>query len=1097
MIEEKDKGNDLKETVEIIKSAEDNQYVKFEEVLEKGEVFALTTPQLMFDAAKDIAWYNNLSNEEKEKSKKPYQIKKIKAPAYNRSYHPKDYYGYHDTTYGSGISCKYIEDLKLYLSVIDLDNHQNKDDISMEDLKEVFSEYIGKTRTIITQSGGMHIYLLSKKEPKIRDLGTNIDYQVNNNYVVLNYIYYVIIKSDKTIIKEFKSYLEANLDKLDEVGENVGFDKKMYNLMDDCTPDILVVNSSDEVLLNGLKKLEERELYTFSKIPTKDNKKKKKTKNNKSIKNGKNEKEGDRTLGLKPNEIEKLGLLFKSGRRHPAGLYLTGYLARQKFTKDSIYKLLLNFDTTEKKIYKSEIANLIQGIFDSWSNGTEIAGWNALSGLIEGATDLETKDREEIIKILQNLKTKKNNQKKLPQELIDLGWKIKGSEIAIPYADSVYWTCCVNPEIRDDRRRKKWLIAWKCYSETEECIFGEPFYGNIFINRTNSEADKEISDRNKIMGKVTNDNNFPRAKTEVKAFWNDQAYLLNKYNIEELLEHNFEKTAEEEEGSIWERIEKNPTKKTLHMEIAVELEKTHNLKRVIGNDINYYYYDEKDVMFSDLNSAKLGVIIREEHGINLPNKTLNDILSCVQRDDFLHNDKWLFKNCLFDAESYEADFESQNKKDILCIKKLGVDDRATNKINMLEYNPKLKYINNDEGETFVEKSFKQILIPKNDPNNHDLYIDFLQRLGASLLDEQIYKTIPVYKGDGDNGKSILNMLLEFIFNRHHRVITPSSLDDKFSNSLIENTSVLAFDELKEDSFSNFLDYIKKMSGGSITQAQRKMYSTETSEVSNFGMIWAFTNEVPKIPLHEKAVFRRLDILELPNTFVEKKYLKDSQNNYPIIQDIKHKLRKDIDGLSWLISVAIKVYKEMVDSGENFKCKQTADETLAIINKTNYLETFLALYTEIDDNERTTNNEIQQVFKEWIEFKELPYEITGKTPADIGYALKDLYESKLNKKNIGGKATYNIKMKDRNEIEKTFRYIYEVCEYDENTEYIIQTLDPDTRTVLNEIKKGNNSINKIKDLHENIQVTKQMKILENNGIISNTFSTQTINQNNRG
>lgn len=217
----------------------------------------------------------------------------------------------------------------------------------------------------------------------------------------------------------------------------------------------------------------------------------------------------------------------------------------------------------------------------------------------------------------------------------------------------------------------------------------------------------------------------------------------------------------------------------------------------------------------------------------------------------------------------------------------------------------------------------------------------------------------------------------------------------------------------------------------------------------------------------------------------------------MIQDMKLKLRKDIEGLSWLISVAIKAYKEMVDSGENFKCKQTADETLAIFNKTNYLETFLALYTEMDDGERTTNNEIYQAFKEWIEFKELPYEISGKTPADIGYALKDLYESKLIKKNIGGKATYNIKMKDRNEVEKTFRYIYEVCEYDDNTEYIVQTLEPETRTVLNEIRDGNNSIKKIKDLHSNIQVVKQIRILEIEGIINNTFSTQTIDNIKRG
>ena len=419
MIEENNKGNDLKKTLKNTKSDKDNKYVKFEELVEKGEVFALTNPPIMFNAAEKIGQYNNLSNEEKKNSKKPYKIHPMKSPVFNRKINPNDYTGYHDVDYGSGISCKYIEDLNLYLSVIDLDNHQNKDDISMEDLKEAFSEYIGKTRTIITQSGGMHIYLLSNEKPEIRDLGINIDYQTNNNLVVLNYIHEVIKNEneEKKIIKNFKSYLESNLDKIDEIGDkyNILFHRKEYELMDDCTPDILVVNSSDEVLLNGLKKLEERELYTLSKISTESNKKKKKTKNNKSNKSGKNEEEGDRTLDLKLNEIEKLGLLFEAGRRHYAGLYLTGYLARQKFTKQSIYELLLKFDTTENKEHKGEIANLIQEIFDSWSNGTEIAGWNALNGLIEGTTDLETNDREEIIKILENLREKKNNLKKLTQ----------------------------------------------------------------------------------------------------------------------------------------------------------------------------------------------------------------------------------------------------------------------------------------------------------------------------------------------------------------------------------------------------------------------------------------------------------------------------------------------------------------------------------------------------------------------------------------------------------------------------------------------------------------------------------------------------------
>ena len=83
---------------------------------------------------------------------------------------------------------------------------------------------------------------------------------------------------------------------------------------------------------------------------------------------------------------------------------------------------------------------------------------------------------------------------------------------------------------------------------------------------------------------------------------------------------------------------------------------------------------------------------------------------------------------------------------------LEVDD----KFCFFEYNPEVRLNNNWEDATLTERTLRQILIPKDNPEDTSLYIDYLQRVGASFFENNVHKSITLYQGKGNNGKSILS-----------------------------------------------------------------------------------------------------------------------------------------------------------------------------------------------------------------------------------------------------------------------------------------------------------------------------------------------------
>jgi len=429
------------------------------------------------------------------------------------------------------------------------------------------------------------------------------------------------------------------------------------------------------------------------------------------------------------------------------------------------------------------------------------------------------------------------------------------------------------------------------------------------------------------------------------------------------------------------------------------IEKIFSVKRTAEN--KYFYFN--DGKYEELTNQDLGVLFKEKFSLNLMDKHFKELMSCIQGKEVPNNNVWNFNNCLYDTS--ERIVLNCDKEDIFTIKNAGLNDKLTDEIISLDYieNVDIEPNFNEKEITLTQKVIQEILIPKYEKDNTDLYYDFLQRIGASFNKKNKHKSLTLYLNkEGDNAKSFLLKLLSYIFNSNCVSVIPESLkDDKFVMvTTLKNKNVIIFDELDKNSFKFIFTMLKVFSSGKTSNSQRNFNSDTVSTSSDMGMLWMATNIVPYIDISSKANLRRLDVLIPPNQFIKTEgNLK--ANQYPMIEDIDELVMKDMKGLSWLASAALKAYQEMINNNEEFRCKQTPEETLNIILDKDPLSVFMEYcIKETGKNSDTvTNKEIVEAFEQYLENSNKDMKIN---PSMIGNKIKKVYPNVVSSRTSKGK-----------------------------------------------------------------------------------------------
>lgn len=561
--------------------------------------------------------------------------------------------------------------------------------------------------------------------------------------------------------------------------------------------------------------------------------------------------------------------------------------------------------------------------------------------------------------------------------------------------------------------------------------------------------------------------------------------------LSDLYDYIIETNKPDEKELIISSVNKSPTDTSNLIRLAELIEDELSIKRTDDKKSSHYYLNTNPNDFNSptmdkLTTSSLGYILLRDYNIRLPDKNVETVLKSIHGQHRINTKSWEFK----DGNYLEIDNNYQVIKHdpIITSKKMGL--KLQDKFYFYDYKPEIKFFNILEDETLTERTLKQILIPKNasshitngmviydNPDDYKLYIDFLQRIGASFNPNNIHKKITMYYGKGDNGKSLLSYILYLVFKDYYYGFTPKQLkNDSFTESMASGKHILIMDELAKDSLNGLWDIIKRYSSGLDNTTKRTMYSDDTDEISTYGLLYVLTNIIPDMPTDDKAILRRVDILTLPNVFTSNP---TADNEYPIIDNLTDKLGIDIKGLEWLINAGIKAYKDR----HKFIASQTDIETLSIVKKTDDIFNYLYKHTEIAIGHKTFNKDLFDGFNEYCKEHNIITNLSdNELKKEIGKKIRQIYNpNDLESDRESNKRWYNIRIKSKKEIEQEETKKWSVNEYvDSPAVWDLSGID---RNVFNLIKEGHAvTIKDLKKEYPKVDIESIVKRLEDKNYI---------------
>ena len=188
-------------------------------------------------------------------------------------------------------------------------------------------------------------------------------------------------------------------------------------------------------------------------------------------------------------------------------------------------------------------------------------------------------------------------------------------------------------------------------------------------------------------------------------------------------------------------------------------------------------------------------------------------------------------------------------------------------------------------------------------------IQYVQRIfGYALLGKLIEHAIIIFSGpNGRNGKSLIINVLAGVLGDHAQVLNPAMLLDqsRIQSSSAPRADLMSLDNLRLGLFSELppggkLDqsFIKNQTGDTMTRA-RGPHDKYEQIIKLCLLMIIMTNHVPHISEDDQALWERIHLIELKNSFVshepEKKHERRAD---PYLLD---KLKEEYPGiLAWMI-----------------------------------------------------------------------------------------------------------------------------------------------------------------------------------------------------
>lgn len=379
-------------------------------------------------------------------------------------------------------------------------------------------------------------------------------------------------------------------------------------------------------------------------------------------------------------------------------------------------------------------------------------------------------------------------------------------------------------------------------------------------------------------------------------------------------------------SGIGDRLRKQPSNTELLVELAGLMEDSFDIIRT--RDGKYYYFNQKFGYYEEVDYLLYGYLVKQKYRVNLPAKSCDTSLTSIIGIEEDNINLWEFADKMY--------LEAISPKNYRVVKKDNPQLTSRKFIHnkqLLNYRPDVE-LNNGANATLMEKTLRELFIPRQEPENDKAFKDILYLIGEAFIINNVSKNlVTLYNPQGNNGKTLFAFILECLFGKKYEGIEPKDFKDPFFKTLIDDKNVILIDEILPESLMNHYHQLKNITkGGSNSEGLRKMYKDEYQDSKGNGVFFILCNELLDINLDDTALLHRFLVYDLPNLFIEN--VDESKNEYEINPSIFDEIKEDREGLEWLVNISIKMYLNY-----NFE-RQTVDEVKNKFIQENVIRRFI-------------------------------------------------------------------------------------------------------------------------------------------------------------
>lgn len=502
---------------------------------------------------------------------------------------------------------------------------------------------------------------------------------------------------------------------------------------------------------------------------------------------------------------------------------------------------------------------------------------------------------------------------------------------------------------------------WKYFSEKSE----EKFDESICIYEWNRMKKKDLTigslkylaklDNPKEYNEIISENMRPfiLKSLDLNGSHNDLAKaLFQKYDSEFVCASIQNKIWYQYHHHIWKKLEEGIT---LRQKISNEIVQMYfDTLGQLNEDLKHYHAEEEDKLEKKTQNKIKVVMKLISHLKSAPfkNNIMREAMEVFYNESFmkkLDSDPYLiaFQNGVYDLQTHE--FRDGRPSDYLSLK-MNISYSTEYTMN----HPDVENVLNFFTKIFPDVTLKEY---------------FLDMSSEVFIGGNHSKIFQIWTGEGDNGKSITQLLFEKMLGPYSIKLPTSLITGKRTQSscacpeLVRAGNGVRLATLQEPDQKDTINIgiLKELSGND-TFFARGLYK-EGTEITPMFKLVLICNEPPKLPYNDRATWNRIRVIpfestftdEAPETFEEQLL----QKKFPKDKDFGDKIPKMLEPFAWLLLNRLKYRKKIIIEPEKVKMA-TSDYR----KKNDIYKQFIDEFILINENSQISLIELYSVFKDW-------------------------------------------------------------------------------------------------------------------------------------